>query len=75
MISITTPKVNEQMVVKAARWLSSILESIKLSSSDAQKNGFSYDPANSQMVSFRQELEELERHHMQLAAKEEVTYQ
>ena len=27
------------------------------------------------MVSFRWELEELERRHMQLAAKEEVTYQ
>ena len=52
VVSTTTPKMDEQMVAKAAGWLSSILESIKLSSSDAQKNGFSYDPANSQMVSF-----------------------
>ena len=37
MVSITSPKVDEQMVAKAAGWLRSILESIKLSSSDAEK--------------------------------------
>ena len=37
MVSITSPKVDEQMVAKAAGWLRSILESIELSSSDAEK--------------------------------------
>ena len=75
VVSITTPKVDEQMVAKAARWLSSILKLIKLLSLDAQKKEFSYNLANSQMVLFQQELEELEYLHMQLAAKKEITYQ
>jgi len=37
VVSITSPKVDEQMVAKAAGWLRSILESIELSSSDAEK--------------------------------------